>query len=414
MCAPKAPKTPDPIKVANAQADANIKTAQATAALNRYDQQTPFGSVLWSQDPNNPNKYTSTTTYDPVTQALIDKTKAGVNGLVDNAGNILSNPMPKAPGMQDALNFVNMAIDNTTNSKILSDADQNMALNGNQLLLNQGQKANQVFGTDFNFNNAPAMPVADENTRLSVADALYNQAKSRLDPTYDQAQSNLESKLAAQGITLGSDAYDRATGNLMRDKNDAYTSASNTANMSGIDAMDRLFGMGMSARQQGVGEAQAIRDQVSKELAAASEANTGVHNNAVNTANTTLNRVSTIPSAANAAMGAMTQGFQNELAPRNQALAELGGGLNIRNAALPPNMNPGIAGDTQVGQTPVADATYNSFQGDLNKYAGDVGSRNNLISGLGTLGGMAMLAPAGTFTGLASGGSAALAGLMAL
>ena len=71
MGKPKAPKPPDPRVVANAQADANIKTAQTQTDLNRFDQKNDFGSVLWTQDPNNPNKYTSTASYNPTIQALL-------------------------------------------------------------------------------------------------------------------------------------------------------------------------------------------------------------------------------------------------------------------------------------------------------------------------------------------------------
>ena len=85
------------------------------------------------------------------------------------------------------------------------------------------------------------MRTADEATRQRVADALYNQSKSRLDPQFNQASSNLDSKLAAQGITVGSDAYNRELDNLMRAKNDAYQTAMNNSQMNSIDAMSNLF-----------------------------------------------------------------------------------------------------------------------------------------------------------------------------
>ena len=413
MSKPKAPKTPDPTVVANAQADANIKTAQNQAAINRFDQNTPFGSVTWAQDPNNPNKYTSNTTYDPVTQALIDKSKAGLSGLTDKAINVLGQANPIGPGQGYIDSTATRVQDQLPSTQSLVNSSLSVVPDANNLARSGIANLQSTLNTPYNFNNAPAMPTADEATRLSVADSLYNQAKSRLDPTYDQAASNLESKLAAQGITLGSDAYDRATGNLMRDKNDAYTSASNAANMSGIDAMSNLFGMGMSARQQGVNETQAIRDQASKEATTASNIAGNAVNSAGNAVGTNIANVAAVPSITGQYLTNATQGFANENNARNQALNELGTARNIMNSTVP-NLQPGIAGDTQVGQTPVADSVYNSYQGDLNKYAGQVGSNNNLLSGLAGLGGMAMLAPAGTMAGIGSGISAGLTGLMAL
>lgn len=387
----KAPKTPDPMVVADAQANANIKTAQATAGLNRFDQNTPFGSVSWSQDPNNPNKYTSNTKYDPVTQAIIDKTKSGVMGLTDQAYQTLGQKLPSAPGQDFANQTMTDVGEYIPNTKGFAESSLGVVPQANDAFSSGIANFNSTINTPFNFNSAPAMPTANEATRSSVADSLYNQSASRLDPMYNQASSDLDSKLAAQGITQGTDAYNREIDNLMRDKNDAYSTAMNTANMSGIDAMDSLFGMEMDARQQGVNETQAIRDQASKEATTAAGLAGSANNNANTAVNANLNSVAAVPQIAGQVMANATQGFTNENNQRNQAINELGNAGNILQNSIP-NLQPGIAGDVQVGQTPVADSVYNSYQGDLNKYAGQVGTQNNMISGLGNLGGMAMLA----------------------
>ena len=387
----KAPKTPDPIVTAQAQADANIKTAQATAGLNRYDQNTPFGSVSWSQDPNNPNKYTSNTTYDPVTQALIDKTRAGVSGLTDQVIGTLARPVTQAPGQQFAEDAMTRVGSYLPSTKDFAQNSLDVVPEANTAMTQGIGNFRNTISQPHNFDAAPAMPTANEGTRLSVADSLYNQSASRLDPRFTQAGSDLESRLAAQGITQGTDAYNREIDNLMRDRNDAYTSASNTANIGGIDAMDRLFGMGMGARQQGVSEIQTIRDQASKEAMTAANLASGATNNAATAVGTNMANVAAVPQIAGNVMANATQGFTNENNQRNQAMNELGNARNIMNSTIP-NLQPGIAGDTQVGQTPVADSVYNSFQGQLQKYAGDVGSSNNMISGLASLGGMGMLA----------------------
>ena len=408
----KAPKTPDPMVTAQAQADANIKTAQAQAEINRYDQNTPFGSVSWEQDPNNPNKYTSNTTYDPVTRAIIDKTRAGVSGLTDQATIALRQPLPTAPGQQAAEDAMTRVGSYLPSTKDFAQNSLDVVPQANSAMSQGIANFTNTLGQPHNFDAAPAMPTANEGTRLSVADSLYNQSASRLDPRFNQAGSDLEARLAAQGITQGTDAHNREIDNLMRDRNDAYTSASNTANIGGIDAMDRLFGMGMDARQQGVSEIQTIRDQASKEAAVAAGLAGTATNNAATAVGTNMANVAAVPQIAGNVMTNATQGFTNENNRRNQAINELGTAGNILKGTVP-NLQPGIAGDTQVGQTPVADSVYNSYQGQLQKYAGDVGSSNNLISGLGTLGGAAMLAPAGTMASIGAGGSAALTGLMA-
>lgn len=391
MCSPKAPKTPDPLVTAEAQAAANIKTAQATAGLNRFNQSDPFSSVLWSQDPNNPDKYTSTTKYDPVTQAILDKQKSGVMGLTDRAYDALGKPLPVAPG-QD---FVNQTMEQVQgqlpSTQAMAESSLGVVPQANTAFSSGIANFQDTISQPYNFNSAPAMPTANEATRQSVADSLYNQSTSRLDPMYNQASSNLDSKLAAQGITQGTDAYNREIDNLMRDKNDAYSTASNTANMSGIDAMNSLFGMEMDARQQGVGEAQAIRDQASKEATTAAGLASSANTNAANAVGTNIANVSAAPDITGSYLANATQGFTNENNQRNQALNELGNATNIMNGNIP-TTQPGIAGDVQIGQTPVADSVYNSYQGDLNKYAGQVGTQNNMMSGLASMAGMGMMA----------------------
>ena len=408
----KAPKTPDPYKVAGAQTKSNIETAQTQTELNRFNQETPFGTVSWSQDPNNPNKYTSSINYDPQTQRIIDSTKSGVEGLTGNAHQTLGQPLPWVPGTQDITNYLPTIQGNVKGVGSLVDPSLKTAGEANNYLRGAVAKANQAIATPFNFKDAPAMPVANEATRQAIANALYGQSTSRLDPRYNQASSNLESKLAAQGITVGSDAYNREIDNLARDRNDAYQSAMNASQLSSLDAMNILFSMGLSARKQGVAEIQAIRDQALKEALGATQVNTGATGTALDVANTNAQQQLAIPQIAQAMLNLYTSGSNNEYNKRNQTLSELGTARNILNSSVP-NLSPGIAGDSSVAPTNLAGSVYNSFSGDLQKYAGRVGSANNLLSGLGTLGAAGLLAPAGTFASIGAGGSAALSALAA-
>lgn len=398
----KAPKTPDPYKVADAQTKSNIETAQTQTELNRFNQETPFGTVSWAQDPNNPNKYTSSVNYDPQTQRIIDTTKSGVEGLTGNAYQTLGQPLPWVPGTKDIDSYL-PTIKGSLKG-VTSLVDPSLANAGEAANYMRGAiaNANQAISTPFNFDNAPAMPVADEATRQAIANALYGQSTSRLDPKYSQASSNLESKLAAQGITVGSDAYNRELDNLNRDKNDAYQSAMNASQLSSLDAMNNLFGMGMSARQQGVNEIQAIRDQALKEALGATQVNTGATGTAIDVANANVNQQMALPQIAQAMLNLYTTGANNEYAKRDQTLKELGTARNILNSSVP-NLSPGIAGDSSVAPTDLAGSVYNSFSGDLQKYAGQVGSSNNLMSGLGMLGAAGLMAPAGTMAGIGSG-----------
>jgi len=108
-----------------------------------------------------------------------------------------------------------------------------------------------------------------------------------------------------------------------------------------------------------------------------------------------------LPQIAQAMLNLYTTGAGNEYTKRDQTLKELGTARNILNSSVP-NLSPGIAGDSSVSPTDLAGSVYNSFSGDLQKYAGQVGSFNNLMSGLGMLGSAALMAPTGTFAGIAA------------
>ncbi|MEN6537229.1 MAG: tail fiber domain-containing protein [Bryobacteraceae bacterium] len=218
-------KAPDPYATSDAQAKASTEAARVTAALNRADQYTPWGSLTWEQGPGQ-DEWASTITLDPRQQALLDRQ--------------LENSLSLGGAENAALGRVN--------------------------------QLGQV-----NPYSAPAggPPTANEDYRKQIQDALYGQMTSRLDPRFQQQESDLTSRLAAQGITQGSQAYDREFSNFGRDRNDAYQSALNNAITGGEQAVAGQYGRDLSGRQQSVSEADmayknqfAGRNQVLNELSA--------------------------------------------------------------------------------------------------------------------------------------------------
>lgn len=219
------PKAPDPYATSDAQAKASTEAARVTAALNRADQYTPWGNLTWEQGPGQ-DQWKSTITLDPRQQALLDR--------------------------------------QFENSLALGGAE-NAALG----------RVNQLGRVNSYKAPAGGPPTADEGYRKQIQDALYGQMTSRLDPRFQQQESDLTARLAAQGITQGSQAYDREFGNFGRDRNDAYQGALNNAITGGEQAVSGQFGRDMSGRQQSVSEADmtyknqfAGRNQVLNELSA--------------------------------------------------------------------------------------------------------------------------------------------------
>lgn len=138
---------------------------------------------------------------------------------------------------------------------------------------------------NLNYSNLTALPGTSDFSADAqrMANSVYAQAASRLDPQYQQMQSDQDAKLAAQGITQNSDAYRREQDNLARQRTDAYNQATYSAQQAGANEQSRLFGLAMNARQQGQNEADAqgnftnaAQQQQYQQMLAAQNANQSV------------------------------------------------------------------------------------------------------------------------------------------
>jgi hypothetical protein len=216
--APSAPAAPDPTAVANAQAAANQATAQNQAALNRTNQVTPYGNLTYTATPGatggptDPAQFTATTSLAPAQQQALDQQQTLTNSLYGLA--------------------------NQQTGRIQGAVSQ-----------------------PFDISQAPAMPGSPQQINQQVSDAMYNQAKSRLDPQFQQQEQQMNDTLAAQGLAPGSAAYDQAQANFGRDRNDAYTSAQNAATTAGAAQGAQDYGLALTGRQQGIQEQSFLREQ---------------------------------------------------------------------------------------------------------------------------------------------------------
>jgi hypothetical protein len=92
----------------------------------------------------------------------------------------------------------------------------------------------------------PALPQFDSSYRDNVARSLME----RMQPVHERQQQQLETQLANQGFTVGSEGYTRALADLQQRQSAERYNALDTA---GNEAQ-RLFSMGMGARQQAFNE----------------------------------------------------------------------------------------------------------------------------------------------------------------
>lgn len=329
-----APPAPDYLGAATAQAQASEKATNMQNYANRPVINTPFGSQSWDTnaviDPATGQKvtqWTQNTSLAPGLQDALDyqlETQLGrsqlASGFMDRVADEYKSPF-------DYQNLPKMAELNTPASLTTNLTDYTPQLQ-----------------TGFNFGNVPTI---DSGYRDQVATQLME----RMQPVHDYQQRQLETKLANQGFTQGSEAYNRALNELnQRQAGERFQALDQSGNEA-----QRLFNMQMQSQ------------------------NTGYNQNlgAAQFQNQALGQASSLDQARMNAMNAATgqqqnlnqqyANFQNQL--RQQAIAEQaqrrGMSLNEMNALLTgqqvtmPQMpsfqsagraeTPNILGATQMG-----------------------------------------------------------------
>jgi hypothetical protein len=135
---------------------------------------------------------------------------------------------------------------------------------GNLAFSLQGQAANAM-SRPFDLSALPSMQ-SGEGARNQAIESAYSQASSRLDPQWNQRQNALHSQLINQGLDPNSEAYKNSMGDFGRDRNDAYTSAMNSAVMQGTAAGDSVFRNSLAGRQQGLSEMLRQRQQPMQDM----------------------------------------------------------------------------------------------------------------------------------------------------
>lgn len=203
---PSAPPPPDYAGAAQQTAAGNLEAARAAAAANRVNQVTPYGNLTYSRDPNGATPddgWTATQTLSPVQQQLLDqqnKTSLGLSGLTDRG-----------------LGFVNDALSNTINKDSLP-AD----------MVNAGQTGQ---------------------------DALM----ARFQPQIDQSRSALETRLANQGIGVGSEAYDNSMRVQQQGENDLRSQAALNGISIGQNAQNQQLQLLTALQNQPLNILNAVR-----------------------------------------------------------------------------------------------------------------------------------------------------------
>ena len=218
MSKPKAPPAPDYAGAAIAQGAANIDAARATSRLSNPEWDNAEGSR---------------------------RIQYGIDGDPDRV-RIVDTMSPVAAQQYGIQQGINTNLLNTASAGL--------------------NRVSQQMATPFDMSRVPQVDARNEQTRQAVAQALMG----RLQPQFDKDENSARTRLANQGITQGSEAWNDEMNRLTQAKNDAMMQAQMQA---GGEA-SRMFGDQSAARQQAIQEQAYLRNLPLSEINALRTGNT--------------------------------------------------------------------------------------------------------------------------------------------
>lgn len=372
----RSPPPADYVGAAQAQGAANLEAARVAAELNRVNQTGPTGSTTYTQDPNDPDRWTQNTELSPEQLALYNSRTANQQGVSNLAGNQLQ-------GLYGSLAHPFSVSGPERVSSVGSRGYQ------------QGVNAPSVANTSVDLSGIPGITSDFSAERQRVEDSLYGSAATRLDDQFGRQNEANRTALLNQGLREGSEGYNNAMRDFELTKQDAYGNARDRAIAAGGAEQSRLYADALRGRQQSVGEEfdtatfgnQAAQQQFQNEAA-----RTGIFNAGQQAAFGQDTQNATLANAVRDAAIREQQTVRNQ--PLQEFLALYGDGGGGTGAT-----GGDIAGVGAPQAAPIMDAYTNQAQDQMARWQGreaQAASENNMYAGAATS--LAMLYALGAFS----------------
>ena len=364
-----APPAPDYTAAVNAQAQASAQNTAAQTAANRPNINTPWGNMSWTNTPGadgGQDQWTANVSLSPQQQQALDSQFAIQQGRSNAAQSMLGQVntafntpmdwggMPAQAGNVTAPRLTPMLFGDTPGQDMqFGIANPSQGTQGSV----GGQRPSTLFGfgggqgagqnqagnfiqTSVGMGSAPTRSSAgggDIQRQLSQSAGDWRQtAQNAVEqlqaPQLAQRRAALETNLANQGITQGSEAWQ----NAMRDLNDSESRAGLQAIAAGRDEANMLFGQDLAGGQfANSAQGQAFGQDF---------ANAGLGNS--------LNQQQFGQNLASGQFGnaANAQGFGQGMAGSQQAFNQALQGANFTNQAIDSDFGRNLQGANLANQ----------------------------------------------------------------
>lgn len=257
----KPPPAPDPYQVAAAQTGAYLTSAEAQQRLNAVNQQTPYGSSNFYKDPVT-GQLVQQTSLNPANQFQLGAQQLGnaylsgiglsdLGNVANSFGNLDFNGLPaQVSGV--AGGPVQGGVQNNGSQYQTQLAPSHLSIQQ----IAQGDIPTISGGSAYNFNtsNLPNLKQDYGKQFDEVSRSVLNARLPVLNQLQDQQNRELTDRLAGQGITQGTPAFDREMQLLSQNQGQNYNSLSSDAFGQGLQTQGQLFNQQLGSRQQLFGE----------------------------------------------------------------------------------------------------------------------------------------------------------------
>ncbi len=391
------PAPPDYTKLAEMTSASQKAAIDQQTTANRVSQETPWGQQYWTHEGDD---WTQHTQLNPQQQAALDSQMAITQGRSSIAQSLLDRVQQEYAPSVDWSQFGQM----TQGPQATTTAPVSTGANAT---FNYGGPQQQ---TALNYSGLQDV-AGSAQSRKAAEDAIYQSATSRLDPQWAAQEKAMQTRLANQGITQGSTAYQNAMDQLSRQKADAYSQAQMASITGGGAEAARNSQMDMALRQQQAQEAQnqgqfgnqaqaqifqqALQGYGQNLQGQAQQFGQALQGNAQN-----FGQASTQANMANQ----LRQAAINEYMQRRAfSMNEINGLLSGQQIAAPTfsNFNT-AAGGTGVDYSGAGQQQYQAAQA---QQAASNAATGQILGAVGSIGGMMMGGPAGAAIGGSLGGA---------
>lgn len=257
-----APEAPNYVGQANATAAGNLNAARAQTSANRMDQVTPYGTIKYVQSGGQFDQagYDQALARYTVQQNQIRDNpalgqywdKSGATLTAPNRNDYMTNPDQWSSQIQ---------LSDTGQQLLDADTRARLGLAG---LQDQAMgRVRDTLSTPFDTDGIPGQ-VYDIGGDSGVWSKYSDLLMQRLNPDLDAQQTALETKLANQGLTAGSEGWATQLGQFGKQRNDANINAQ----LAGANLALQNANLSNQGRQQELTSRATIRNMPLQELQA--------------------------------------------------------------------------------------------------------------------------------------------------